>query len=565
MSDDRIIGNRALDHFDVLVIGSGCGGGTAAGLLAQKGMKVLVLEAGPNFLPGLDDPDPKKLLPLLSNDEIKLQRRYFIQPDPLVEPRSFRRRERDGDRKTVGDVNHLPKTVGGGILHADIKMPRFQPDDFKLGTLIGAKWSGAAFADWPIDYDVLEPFYSWTEQALGVQGLAGSCPTEGRRSGPYPMPPGAAMYGGLVLSEAATRLGYVPHPYPCAVNSRPYDGRPPCNDCGFCSGYGCPTSAKGTPAVTILRKGLLSGNLRLHAETRAVKLLRTGRSIRGVEAIDPSGRRQTFTADRYVLAASPIEDARLLLLSDPGGPGIGNSSGLLGRNLMFHFQTLCIGIFKERMHAYRGKAVSHGMTDFRGKPNDPLHPLAGILEFGGAGPLLQQSVDSRQLLGLGPQLKSFIRQGTMADRLLAMTLQAEDAPQAENRIDLDPGVRDLDGLPVARITYENHPFELSARDFYAPKLMDLMVEAGAKYVFVPPADEVPASRHVMGTLRFGTDPKTSVCNPAGRLHDLDNLYAADGALFPTSSGFNPSLTIAALAAYVAGDIVSPGSPGKVLT
>lgn len=142
-----------------------------------------------------------------------------------------------------------------------------------------------------------------------------------------------------------------------------------------------------------------------------------------------------------MLAASPLEDARLLLLSDPGGPGIGNSSGLLGRNLMVHFQTLCIGIFKERMHAYRGKAVSHGMTDFRGKPNHPLHPLAGILEFGGAGPLMQQTVDSRQLLGLGLQLKSFLRQDTMADRLLAMTLQAEDAPQAASRIDLDPGPR----------------------------------------------------------------------------------------------------------------------------
>lgn len=564
MSADPVIGNRALSHFDVLVLGSGCGGSTLAGLLAQQGKKVLVLEAGPNFLPGLDDPDPAKLTSLFANDEVKLQRRFFIAPDPLVEPRTFRGADNAGERTFVGDVNHLPKTVGGGALHADIKTPRFQPDDFRLGTLIGKSIPDAAFADWPVDYAALEPFYTWAERALGVQGLAGSSPTEGPRSAPYPMPPGAPMYAGLRLSEAARKLGYTPHPYPCAVNSRPYDGRPPCNDCGFCSGYGCPTNAKGAPAVTILRKGLLAGNVQLHSQTRVTRLLKMGTSIRGVEAIDAAGSKVTFTADRYVLAASPIEDVRLLLLSDPGGPGIGNSSGLLGRHLMFHFQTLCIGIFNERMHAYRGKAVSHGMTDFRGKAGDPLHPLAGIVEFGGAGPLLQQSLDSLQVLGVGAQLKKFLREGTMADRLLAMTLQAEDAPQLGNRVDLDPAVRDLDGLPVARVTYANHAFELSARDFYAPKLMDLMAAAGAKYTFVPPADSVPASRHVMGTLRFGADPKSSVCNPVGRLHDLDNLYVADGALFPTSSGFNPILTIAAVAAYVAGDILYPGSPAKAL-
>ncbi len=127
-----------------------------------------------------------------------------------------------------------------------------------------------------------------------------------------------------MLSEAAQKLGYAPHPYPCAVSSLPYDGRPPCNDCGFCSGYGCPTNAKGTPAVTILRKGLLSGNLQLQSETRVIKLIKNGTAITGVEAIDPTGQKVTFTAGSYILSASPIEDARLLLLSDPGGPGIGN-------------------------------------------------------------------------------------------------------------------------------------------------------------------------------------------------------------------------------------------------
>jgi choline dehydrogenase-like flavoprotein len=152
----------------------------------------------------------------------------------------------------------------------------------------------------------------------------------------------------------------------------------------------------------------------------------------------------------------------------------------------------------------------------------------------------------------------------MTERLAAMLMQAEDAPQADNRVDLDPAVRDVDGLPVARVTYANHKFELGARDFYAPKMMDVMMAAGAKYTFVAPADDVPSSAHVMGTQRFGADPKTSVCDPTGRFHDLGNLYAADGALFPTSSGFDPTLTICALAARVGGGILFPGAPERAV-
>ena len=143
-------------------------------------------------------------------------------------------------------------------------------------------------------------------------------------------------------------------------------------------------------------------------------------------------------------------------------------------------------------------------------------------------------------------------------------MQAEDAPQPTNRVDLDPAVRDLDGLPVARITYENHAFELAARDFYAPKLLDILGAAGARCAFIAPHDAIPQSAHVMGTLRFGSDPATSVCDADGQFHDIGNLYAADGSLFPTSSGFNPTLTIMALAMRVAGGMVSPGSPERAI-
>jgi choline dehydrogenase-like flavoprotein len=145
-----------------------------------------------------------------------------------------------------------------------------------------------------------------------------------------------------------------------------------------------------------------------------------------------------------------------------------------------------------------------------------------------------------------------------------MAIKGEDAPQVSNRVDLDPDVKDLDGLPVPRITYLNHQFELAASAFYAPKLLDIMGAAGCKYAANgPPA--LPGSAHIMGTLRMGPDPATSVCDPTGRFHDIGNLYVTDGALFPTSSGFNPTMTIVALSTYVAGGMAYPGSPEKALS
>ena len=414
---------------------------------------------------------------------------------------------------------------------------------------------------------MLEPFYFYGEKALGVQGLAGSTPTEGKRSGPYPMPPGVPMYIALKVSEGLKKLGYHPFPFPTAVNSMPYDGRPACVDCGFCSGYPCPTNAKGAPAVTMLRRALLSGRCQLVTETRAVRLVLdgAGQSVTSVEALGPGGEKVSYKADRYVLAASPIEDARLLLLLSGGA---GNSSGQVGRNLMFHYQTGAVGLFSERLHGHRGRTVTHGFTDFRGAPNDPNHPLGGVVEISGSELLIDETNYIKRVmdqLGFdGPRLKSLLRQGLFRDHIVALALQAEDAPQPSNVVDLDPAVRDIDGTPVARVTYKNHAFELGARAFYEPKLLEVLGASGARAAVIGPPDEIPASAHIMGTLRFGPDPKTSVCDPTGRFHDVGNLYACDGALFPTSSGFNPTMTIVALSAYVAGGMAFPGSPEKAL-
>jgi len=576
----KTLGNTALTSFDVLIIGSGAGAGPVAYLCTKNGLKVLILEAGPNHFASLDDPQNQPV-PEHANDELKYQVRSFIDVDTRMDPRAWRTAPSDGDRLSVGDVNGLPKHVGGGMVHADVKMPRFEQQDFMMGTLLGQKVQNANFADWPITYDDLEPYYAWAEVQLGIQGLKGANPFEPPRSTDYPMPPGIPMYLSTLMQTALATSGYTAFPYPTAVNSQPYDGRPACADCGYCSDYGCPTNAKGSTAVTLIRKALLSGNALLLAETRVTKLIMNGAkdTVTAVQCVDPNGNTVQYTASRYVLAASPIEDARLLLLSDLGGPGIGNSSNMVGRNLMFHLQTSCVGIFNDRLHGHRGRTVDHGFADFRGvaasyDPNDPSTALGGIVEISGSERPINEAEYYAEILRLqlkfdGGLFKKLMRQSPFRDRIVVLTMQAEDAPQATNLVDLDPAVVDFFGTPAPRITYSNNAYELAASDYRGKMMVDMtdgngkgaiFKNAGARWAAVTPRDAIPASAHIMGTLRFGSDPTQSVCDATGKLHDIQNLYCSDGALFPTSSGYNPTMTICALSTWVGANMVFPGQP-----
>jgi len=560
----NILGDDSLTQFDVIVIGSGAGGSTVARTLANAGQRVLILEAGDNYFPKLDDPSGLAP-PLFSNDELKMQVRGMIATDPLIEPRSFRATA--SDATITGDVNALPKNVGGAAVHADMKYPRFQPTDFQLGTLLGAI-PGASFADWPVDYATLERFYVEIEHAVGVQGpaegAADADPFAAPKSKPYPMPPGLPMFANTILADAARGLGYHPFSYPTAVASRPYRGRPACIDCGFCSGYGCPTHAKSSPAVTLLRDALLTGKVQLRFNAAVLRLIAnsTKTAITAVEYMDPAGNVMQVSADRYVLAASAGESARLMLLSDPA---LGNSSDQIGRNLMFHFQTQVIGVLNQRVHGHRGRSVTIGLSDFRGVPNDPARPLGGVIELATSSDLIGEAKNyALQLNQSGAQLTSLIKQSPLRDKLVAMIMQAEDAPQPTNRIDLDPGIKDVYGRPAGRVTYASHKWELDTRDLYIPKLIEIQQKAGAQFALVAPIDAPSQSRHVMGTMRMGNDPATSVCDRTGKLHDLGNLYVADGGLFPTSSGYNPTLTLQALALWVAGNLVNSADPTSIL-
>ncbi|TMA97433.1 MAG: GMC family oxidoreductase [Deltaproteobacteria bacterium] len=615
MASDDVLGSLSLtEPFDFCIIGSGAGGGTAAHVLSAAGKSVLVLEAGGNPFPGLDQSAPLPF-PLHSNDELKYSVRSFIKQDPFLEPRTFRTGATDPGT-LMGDVNTLPKAVGGAFQHADAKTPRFNAVDFRLKSAVeeligrtpglavpgfGADAASANFADWPFSYADLEPFYVEAERLYGVQGN-GDNVYESRRSQPYLMPAGVGMYFALLLADGATRVtvpgigALNPHTYPAAINSRfsrsydpsAPDDRPPCVDCGLCSGFGCPNNSKNSPAVTTLRRALLSGRCQLRFNAVVTRLVHSGRVVSAAEYVDGAGNLQTVTAHAFILAASAIESARLCLLSDPAGAGLGNSSGQVGQNLMFHLQNNVNGFLPQRVHGQRGRAVTHGISDFRGvKPGGeeirvftdgsgtPRLALGGICEFGASQgqPITEDAnVYTVQLpgnLGLrsGIRLKNAIRDGAIGQHLLGLTMQAEDAPQRSNAVDLDRRYTDVYGRPVARITYSNHAYETETRKFYLPYMKQVCAQAGVRpeKIFVTPINYSlvgpPSSRHIMGTLRMGTDPAASVVDPGGRFHDLDNLFACDGGVFPTASGYNPTLTIIAVALKIAHGIAGTAPGG----
>jgi len=539
--------------FDAIIVGSGPGGSTVADVLTAAGWSVLILERGRNHL--IDLSDPTRLGTDFSNDEIKFMMRHFLGPDPLVEPRTFRQDDADGDRLHVGEVNSVPATVGGGGVHADGKLPRFREPDFRLLSERGPM-EGAEIADWPLTYEQLEPSYADAERLVGVSGDAEANPFAAPRSGPYPMPPGAPMYGATLTVAAAERFGLHPYAAPTGANSIPYEGRPACNNCGFCAFFGCPIHAKGDP-VALLQRALLTGRAEIRPESFVSRILVSNGRATGVEYIDAEGTTRTERSSWVVVAGGAIETPRLLLLSGLEHP-------LIGRHLTFHFQTLTMGQFPVRIHGSRGRSVTHVHDDHM-IPDEASAKAAaeaglpwitgGMVEHAGpAHPVLEAKI-----YPWGPAHKQAMRESPMRDHMWGFCMQGEDLPQLVNRVDLDPTIRDARGLPVARITYRPHRHESVASAHYGQLLEQVLREAGAKWALTVTTPDpsstsfdghlgpIPTSRHIMGTARMGTDPARSVCDPWGRLHDVPNVLIADSSPFVTATGYGPTLTIVALA------------------
>ncbi len=540
--------------FDAIVVGAGAGGGMAACVLAERGWKVALVEKGRSAWPRLETPASGSLL---GNDEIRGERNYGFH-DPFIEPRTFRAGE--GAAPTTGSVQPLGVIVGGGTVFYDADCPRITDADTKSLTL-GGPVAGADVVDWPIGYADIAPFYDEAERRIGVQGLAGADPFAEAR-GDYPMPPGYPPKVGTMLADAAASLGYHPHPMPAGINSIFYRGRPACVNCGFCR-FGCPIDAKGSTAVTVVRDALATGNLTLMPEccVLSVDTEPSGAHATGVTYVDANGDTQTLTANHVVVAVNAIETARLLLASSsaPHPDGLGNGSGLVGRYLMFHTIFDVIGVYPFEVRSYRSRIITHAVADFTAKPQSPPGGWVrgGYVELGGQ----IRPVAEGKLLPWA-FAKDLMVEGTYIRNIGSVSMIGEDVPQYANRVDLDPSVRDVYGRPVARITYARHAHDQALVDFYTPKLTEIAQAAGASSTMVidDGATGIPDTKHLMGTARMGTDATKSVTDPWGRLHEVDNVWVCDGATWPTSTAFNPTLTQIALAYRTAAYMTSPQDP-----
>jgi choline dehydrogenase-like flavoprotein len=555
-----------MGRHSVLIVGSGAGGSVAAWALARAGHPVLVLEKGRSLFPGLATPEGPRTL--LWGDEVS-RARFFEQQDPLLEPRAFRTQSEARERLArsfVGEVNNLPTTVGGGTVHWDAKTPRLWRQDFHGRSLHGPI-DGANIADWPLGYDDLAPVYDEVEQLLGVQGDIDKMPAatlaQAPRTGPFPLAPNPPMLAGSLLAEGAARLGYSAYPVPMAVDPGI------CNSCGFCGGFGCAIGARGG-TITFLHGAMRAGaQLRSRCFVDRVECSRDGRRALGVSYLEADGTRRREQADVVVLAASAVETARLLLLS-----GVGNSSGQLGRNLMFHHLVSVAALFEAPVHAWRGPVTTHVIDDLMGpvagaEAGAPELPYVkgGVVEVGAGLPLLEEAKAYARAGLRGKALKGALRDVALRDHLASMTLIAEDLPQQDNCVDLDPEVRDFHGVPVPRVTYSPHRFEQVAAAHFGARLSEI-VEATTRAWLASPVPEQGQPRpgaetegqgpfgtaHVLGTARMGDDPRESVTDAYGRLHDVPNVVVADGSVFASSGGANPTLTIMALALRAAREL-----------
>jgi choline dehydrogenase-like flavoprotein len=531
-----------LPAVDAVIIGSGAGGGVAAHELALAGRHVVLLERGRN-----------QQWSETKHDELRSQRttvlgNAFGPSDADV------RLVKLGDATQFREVHasdgafgNIATCVGGGTKSYGAMAWRYMPQDFKMRSTYGAP-KGSSLEDWPIAYDELEPYYERAEYAIGVSGQRGANTFEGPRRRDYPMPPLPLNKEAEKLHSAARGLGWHPFPIPMAINSVTYDGRPACVMCPFCVGFACEVKAKGSTADTVIPKAVASGHCELRTECVATEILTNAKGCATGVLYIQNGKRIEQPAKLVVVSCSAMESARLLLNSRSKlfPSGLGNRSGFVGRNLQAHAYAGAVGYFEDEFWDGLGPAARIALCDFN-HGNEGIRGGAMLAnEFVRLPYLFARSMHPPKSATWGREHKD--RQRKFYKRSMAVQGPIQEMPVFSNGVELDPKRKDAFGVPLLRLTGRRHEEDLRTAKFIAAKAEALLKAAGATETFLKlPGVSTSFGQHQAGSCRMGSDPKTSVTNSYCQLHEVDNVFVVDGSVHVTNGGFNPSLTIQAVA------------------
>jgi choline dehydrogenase-like flavoprotein len=499
------------DDSVVVIIGSGAGGGTLANELCQKGVPVVLLEAG-----------KEENADTFVNDEWA----SFAQLAWLD------KRTTSGTWRIAKDFPNLPawvcKTVGGTTTHWAGASLRFQEHEFRIRSTY-SDIQGANLLDWPLTLADLEPYYAKAEDKMGVT-----------RTNGVPGLPGNNNF--KVLYTGAKRVGYKEvHTGRMAINSEPRHDRPSCQQIGFCF-QGCKSQAKWSTLNSEIPAALATDKLELRPESHVLQIQHDpAGKVTGVLYVSSDGQQHVQKARVVCVAGNSIESPRLLLnsASSKFPDGLANSSGQVGRNYMRHVTGSVYAAFDKPVHMFRGTTMAGIIRDESG--HRPERGFAGGYEMETLSlglPFMGAFLDP------GAWGKDFAHKMEQYPNMAGMWIVGEDMPRETNRVTLHPTEKDKFGMPIPNVHFDDHPNDVTMRSHAYRQGIEVYKAAGAREVYETPPYP---STHNLGTNRMSANAKDGVVNKWGQTWDVKNLFVSDGSQFTTGASENPTLTIVTLA------------------
>jgi choline dehydrogenase-like flavoprotein len=503
--------------YDVIIIGTGAGGGTLARHLASSGKSILLLERG-DWLPQ----EPENWM----DTEVFVRNRYVPQ-------------ETWYDRHGKAFQPGIHYCVGGATKMYGAALYRLRKGDF--GEI--KHYDGISPA-WPIDYDEIEPYYTLAEQMYQVHGTHGEDPTDPPYSAQYPFPAVSHEPRIQKISDDLARAGYHPFHAPCGIMLDEHDmAHSTCIRCSTCDGFPCKVHAKSDAEVLAVRPALQYPNVNLLTNAHAVKLVTdpAGTTVTGV-AVEHDGETKTFHGDIVVVSCGAANSAKLLLLSanDRHPNGLANGSDQVGRNYMYHNSVAVLAVSKEPNPTHFQKTL--GLNDFYFGMDGFEYPVGNIQMVGkSTGPMYRGEKPIEA--GLAPMWSL----EDVAKHAVDFWLSTEDLPRPDNRVTLTK-----EGNIMLNYTPNNQVPHQKLYDKFKSLLehLDMHHHLIPRNLYMKNEIEVGGVAHQAGTCRFGTDPKTSVLDTYCKAHELDNLYVVDTSFFPSIGAVNPALTAMANALRV---------------